>query len=160
MNTLLGLLIIAVGSFCQSSSYVPIKKVKEWSWESFWLVQGIFAWLVFPLLGALLAVPAGAPSFWKSPAIMRAWGRCIWTRPPRGQVDPVKERQADNLALANLTETRTGICHARGMDFPTLARQRQREERLLRDLGLGAQSGTSSPDTKDAVTETAEETDA
>ena len=58
MNTLLGLLIIAVGSFCQSSSYVPIKKVKEWSWESFWLVQGIFAWLVFPLLGALLAVPA------------------------------------------------------------------------------------------------------
>lgn len=50
--------------------------------------------------------------------------------------------------------------HARGMDFPTLARQRQREERLLRDLGLGAQSGTSSPDTKDAVTETAEETDA
>ncbi|WP_295916636.1 L-rhamnose/proton symporter RhaT, partial [uncultured Alistipes sp.] len=59
MNTLLGLLIIAVGSFCQSSSYVPIKKVKEWSWESFWLVQGLFAWLVFPLLGALLAVPAG-----------------------------------------------------------------------------------------------------
>ena len=56
MNTLLGLLIIAVGSFCQSSSYVPIKKVKEWSWESFWLVQGIFAWLVFPLLG----VPAGS----------------------------------------------------------------------------------------------------
>lgn len=52
MNILIGLLIIAVGSFGQSSSYVPIKKVKSWSWESFWLVQGIFAWLVFPLLGA------------------------------------------------------------------------------------------------------------
>ena len=60
MNTLIGLLIIAVGSFGQSSSYVPIKKVKDWSWESFWLTQGIFAWLVFPLLGALLAVPAGS----------------------------------------------------------------------------------------------------
>jgi len=60
MNTLIGLLIIAVGSMGQSSSYVPIKKVKEWSWESFWLVQGIFAWLVFPYLGALLAVPAGS----------------------------------------------------------------------------------------------------
>jgi len=59
MNTLIGLSIIAVGSFCQSSSYVPIKRVKEWSWESFWLVQGIFAWLLFPLLGALLAAPAG-----------------------------------------------------------------------------------------------------
>lgn len=57
MNTLLGLLIITVGSFGQSSSYVPIRKVEKWSWESFWLVQGIFAWIVFPLLGALLAVP-------------------------------------------------------------------------------------------------------
>lgn len=56
---IIGLLIIAIGSFCQSSSYVPIKRVKDWSWESFWLVQGVFAWLVFPLLGALLAVPSG-----------------------------------------------------------------------------------------------------
>ena len=63
MNTLLGLLIIAIGSFCQSSSYVPIKKVKEWSWESFWLTQGVFAWLVFPLLGALLAIPSGESLF-------------------------------------------------------------------------------------------------
>jgi L-rhamnose-H+ transport protein len=38
---------------------VPIKKVKDWSWESFWLTQGIFAWLLFPLIGALLAVPSG-----------------------------------------------------------------------------------------------------
>lgn len=59
MNTLVGLLIIALGSMGQSSSYVPIKKVKTWAWESFWLVQGIFAWLVFPYLGALLAVPEG-----------------------------------------------------------------------------------------------------
>jgi len=60
MNVIIGLLIIAVGSFGQSSSYVPIKKVKDWAWECFWLTQGIFAWLVFPYLGALLAVPAGA----------------------------------------------------------------------------------------------------
>lgn len=54
------MIIIALGSFCQSSSYVPIKKVREWSWESFWLVQGVFAWIVFPLLGAFLAVPQGS----------------------------------------------------------------------------------------------------
>ena len=59
MNLLLGLLIIAIGAFCQSSSYVPINKIKSWSWESYWIVQGVFAWLLFPLLGALLAVPAG-----------------------------------------------------------------------------------------------------
>lgn len=59
MEIIIGLLIIAAGSFCQSSSYVPIKKVRDWSWESFWLVQGVFAWLVFPLSGAMLAVPSG-----------------------------------------------------------------------------------------------------
>lgn len=63
MEIVIGLLIIAIGAFCQSSSYVPINKVKQWSWESYWLVQGIFAWLIFPVLGALLAVPAGHSLF-------------------------------------------------------------------------------------------------
>ncbi|MCK9342853.1 MAG: L-rhamnose/proton symporter RhaT [Massilibacteroides sp.] len=58
MNIAIGLLIIAIGSLGQSSSYVPIQKIKKWSWESFWLVQGIFAWLLFPFLGSLLGIPA------------------------------------------------------------------------------------------------------
>ncbi len=60
---LLGLLIIAIGSFCQSSCYVPINRIKEWSWESYWIVQGVFAFLLFPFLGALLAVPEGHSLF-------------------------------------------------------------------------------------------------
>lgn len=59
MDLIIGLLIIAVGAFCQSSSYVPINRIKQWSWESYWIVQGFFAWLLFPLLGAFLAVPEG-----------------------------------------------------------------------------------------------------
>ena len=59
MEIIIGLLIIAIGAFCQSSCYVPINKIKGWSWESYWLVQGVFAWLVFPFLGSLLAVPEG-----------------------------------------------------------------------------------------------------
>jgi L-rhamnose-H+ transport protein len=59
MELLIGLLIIAIGAFCQSSCYVPINKIKDWSWESYWIVQRVFAWLVLPLLGAMLAVPAG-----------------------------------------------------------------------------------------------------
>lgn len=59
MNILIGLLIISAGAFCQSSSYVPINKIKKWSWESYWLIQGVFAWLIFPFLGAHLAVPQG-----------------------------------------------------------------------------------------------------
>ena len=59
MDIVIGLLIIAIGAFCQSSCYVPINKIKDWSWESYWIVQGVFAWLILPFLGALLAVPAG-----------------------------------------------------------------------------------------------------
>lgn len=59
MEIIIGLLIIAAGAFCQSSCYVPINKIKQWSWESYWLVQGVFAWLILPFLGALLAVPEG-----------------------------------------------------------------------------------------------------
>lgn len=74
MNTLLGLLIIGLGSFGQSSSYVPIKKIKNWSWECFWLMQGVFAWLVFPLLGALIALPEGV-------SLLEVWsaaGAGVW----------------------------------------------------------------------------------
>ncbi len=63
MEIVLGLLIIAIGSFGQSSCYVPINKIKNWSWESYWIVQGVFAWLVLPFLGALLAVPSGHSLF-------------------------------------------------------------------------------------------------
>lgn len=77
MEILLGLLIIAIGSFGQSSSYVPINKIKNWAWESFWIVQGIFAWLVFPFLGALLAVPQGMGLF-ELLGTGGAWGAIIY----------------------------------------------------------------------------------
>ena len=35
----IGLVIIAIGSFGQSSSYVPINKIRDWSWESFWYLR-------------------------------------------------------------------------------------------------------------------------
>ncbi|MCD8302942.1 MAG: rhamnose/proton symporter RhaT [Prevotellaceae bacterium] len=76
MEIFIGLLIIAVGAFCQSSCYVPINKIKSWSWESYWLVQGIFAWLILPFLGALLAVPAGH-SLWE--VYLANPGATLWT---------------------------------------------------------------------------------
>ncbi|HEY9551744.1 MAG TPA: L-rhamnose/proton symporter RhaT [Prevotella sp.] len=63
MNMIIGLIIIAIGAFCQSSCYVPINRIKGWSWETYWIVQGVFAWLLLPLLGALLAVPQGHSLF-------------------------------------------------------------------------------------------------
>ena len=78
MYIFIGLLIIAIGAFCQSSSYVPINKIKAWSWESYWIVQGVFAWLVFPLLGALLSLSGTGGSFGDLLALMRADPRATW----------------------------------------------------------------------------------
>ena len=78
MYIFIGLLIIAIGAFCQSSSYVPINKIKAWSWESYWIVQGVFAWLVFPLLGALLSLSGTGGSFGDLLAMMQADPRATW----------------------------------------------------------------------------------
>ena len=43
---------IAAGSF-----YMPFNKVKGWAWESYWMVGGIFSWLIVPPLAAWLTVP-------------------------------------------------------------------------------------------------------
>ena len=59
MNTTLSILLMAIGSICAASFYVPIKKIKNWSWESYWLVQGVFSWLVVPALFAYLTTPQG-----------------------------------------------------------------------------------------------------
>ena len=78
MYLILGLLIIAVGAFCQSSSYVPINKIKSWSWESYWLVQGVFAWLVFPLCGSLLSLSGTGGSFGELLSLMQADPKATW----------------------------------------------------------------------------------
>ena len=54
-----GLLLIAIGSFGAASFYVPFRKVKSWAWESYWISQGLAAWLIAPWIFALLTVPAG-----------------------------------------------------------------------------------------------------
>jgi L-rhamnose-H+ transport protein len=59
MNPILSIVLIAIGSICAASFYVPIRKVKGWSWESYWIVQGLFSWIIVPLLFAWITVPAG-----------------------------------------------------------------------------------------------------
>ena len=78
MYLIIGLLIIANGAFCQSSSSVPINKIKNWSWESYWLVQGVFAWLLFPLVGALLSVSGTGGSFGDLMGLMNANPKATW----------------------------------------------------------------------------------
>jgi L-rhamnose-H+ transport protein len=58
-NPIIGVLLIAIGSIGAASFYVPFKKVKSWAWESYWIVQGVAAWLIAPWLFAYFAVPGG-----------------------------------------------------------------------------------------------------
>jgi L-rhamnose-H+ transport protein len=39
---------------------MPYKKVKGWAWESYWIIGGIFSWLIVPPLAAWLTIP----NFW------------------------------------------------------------------------------------------------
>lgn len=59
MDPIAGILLIALGSIGAASFYVPFKKVKDWSWESYWISQGVAAWLIAPWLFALIFIPYG-----------------------------------------------------------------------------------------------------
>lgn len=57
MGAVLGVIFHFLGGFASGSFYMPYKKVKGWSWESFWITGGLFSWLIVPPLAAYLTVP-------------------------------------------------------------------------------------------------------
>jgi L-rhamnose-H+ transport protein len=57
MNAILGVIFHFLGGFASGSFYIPYKKVKGWAWESYWIVGGLFSWLIVPPLAAWLTVP-------------------------------------------------------------------------------------------------------
>ena len=60
MQALLGVIFHFIGGFASGSFYMPYKKVKGWHWESFWIVGGLFSWLIVPPLAAYLTIPGFA----------------------------------------------------------------------------------------------------
>lgn len=57
MNALLGILFHSIGGFASGSFYMPFNKVKKWAWESFWIVGGLFSWLIVPPFVAWFTIP-------------------------------------------------------------------------------------------------------
>ncbi|HLP77968.1 MAG TPA: L-rhamnose/proton symporter RhaT [Candidatus Paceibacterota bacterium] len=47
-NPFLGVVLHWLGGLASGSFYVPYKGVKKWSWETYWLVGGIFSWVICP----------------------------------------------------------------------------------------------------------------
>ena len=57
MNAILGVIFHFIGGFASGSFYIPFKKVKGWNWESFWIVGGLFSWVIVPPIAAYLTIP-------------------------------------------------------------------------------------------------------
>jgi len=67
-NPFLGVFLHSVGGLAAGSFYIPFRKVKAWAWESYWLIQGVLAWIVAPWIVGWVTVPHLAEVLWNSPA--------------------------------------------------------------------------------------------
>ena len=47
----------AVGDMFAATCYTPEKRVKGWSWQSYWITQAAFCWFLLPIIGAFLTIP-------------------------------------------------------------------------------------------------------
>jgi L-rhamnose-H+ transport protein len=57
MQVILGIIYHTIGGISSGSFYMPFKKVKDWAWESYWIVGGLFSWLIVPPIAAYLTIP-------------------------------------------------------------------------------------------------------
>ena len=56
-NPFLGVFYHWLGGLAAASFYIPYRGVKKWSWETYWLVGGVFSWIIAPWTLAWLLVP-------------------------------------------------------------------------------------------------------
>jgi len=69
----LGVFFHALGGLASASFYLPYRRVKGWSWESYWLVGGIFSWVIAPWAFALANTPSLMRVLAEAPAASLAW---------------------------------------------------------------------------------------
>jgi L-rhamnose-H+ transport protein len=72
-NPALGVVYHWLGGLASGSFYVPFRLVKRWSWETYWLVGGIFSWIIAPWIVASLLTN-------RLPAVLSAtpWSTLFW----------------------------------------------------------------------------------
>jgi L-rhamnose-H+ transport protein len=52
-NPALGVFFHWLGGLASASFYVPFRGVRNWAWETYWLVGGFFSWIIMPWILAL-----------------------------------------------------------------------------------------------------------
>ena len=66
-NPPLGVFLHAVGGLCAGSFYAPLRQVRRWAWESYWLAMGVFAWILAPFVVAMITNPDLSGTLTNSP---------------------------------------------------------------------------------------------
>jgi L-rhamnose-H+ transport protein len=56
-NPYLGVFMHAIGAWFAATCYTPQKKVRGWSWQTYWITQASFCWFLLPIVGAMLTIP-------------------------------------------------------------------------------------------------------
>jgi L-rhamnose-H+ transport protein len=56
-NPFIGVVYHWIGGLASASNFIPFRGIRRWSWEIYWIIQGIAAWIAAPLVLALLLVP-------------------------------------------------------------------------------------------------------
>jgi len=69
----LGIVLHAIGGLSSATFYVPSRKVKEWSWETYWLTQAFFSWFLMPILVAWLTMPDLGAILAESDKVAMGW---------------------------------------------------------------------------------------
>lgn len=72
-NPFFGVGLHALGGLAAGSFYIPFRQVRNWAWESYWLVGGFFSWIIAPWLIALLTVPGLLDILANAPMGSIAW---------------------------------------------------------------------------------------
>ena len=56
-NAGLGMLLVLLGGLVHGSWALPMKRIKNWQWENYWLVYSVFGLIVLPMALAAASVP-------------------------------------------------------------------------------------------------------
>lgn len=72
-NPFIGVIYHWLGGLASASNFIPFRGIKRWSWEIYWIIQGVAAWLIVPPVIALCFVPHPFAILHAAPASAIGW---------------------------------------------------------------------------------------
>ncbi|MHB8055842.1 MAG: L-rhamnose/proton symporter RhaT, partial [Candidatus Aminicenantales bacterium] len=132
-NPLLGVLLFTLGGLAGALFYLPFKNVKQWAWESYWLVYALFGLIVVPWALAFAFSPNVLAVLKSTPAANLAY--CYFCGAAWGVGGLTWGLMIRYLGVGLGLALGCGLCSAAGTLIPPIL-----------NGNLGALSGTPSAD--------------